>query len=212
MTAPAARVVLGDAAMAHSSSGLDGSSAGLERSFSPGAGPWTFQIRAADFAIHLEQAYQAYRRVVEVDSRAAEARVRLGRVECARGSCGSGTRNMRAGAELAGGDAVIGYYAAMFLGQAEEARGKHEEARQAYERAAALFPLAQSPLLALGALADRTGDRPAAARLASTLWSLPAGLDRRHDPWWDYDGGPRDGEVLLWQAYRLMDGGVDDRR
>lgn len=147
-----------------------------------------------------------------MNPRAAEARVRLGQLECVRGSCGSGVRNMRVGAELAREDPVVSYYAAMFLGQAEEAEGRYEEARKEYEHAAALFPQAQSPLLALGALADRIGDRPAVARHASRLWSLPSDGEHRYDPWWDYERGPRDGELLLREVYRLMQGGGDDRR
>jgi len=211
LMAPGGRVVLGDV-FSRSSAG-SGESAGLERS-----GPaWTrktstFQTRSEDFAIHVEQAFRAYRQVVQRNPRAAEARVRLGHIECVRGSCANGMRNMRAGAELASEDPAIRYYAAMFLGQAQEARGRNEEARRDYERAAALFPLAQSPLLALGALADGTGDRSAARRLVSQLWSLPVDGEHRYDPWWDYDGGPRDGESLIRQVYRLMEGKADDRQ
>lgn len=211
LMAPSARVVLGDV-FSRSSAG-SGESAGLERS-----GPaWTretstFQTRSADFAVHVEQAFRAYRQVVQMNPRAAEARVRLGHVECVRGSCANGMRDMRAGAELASEDPAVRYYAAMFLGQAQESRRRYEEARRDYERAAALFPLAQSPLLALGALADRTGDRSAARRLVSQLWSLPVDGEHRYDPWWDYDGGPRDGESLIRQVYRLMEGRADDRQ
>jgi hypothetical protein len=59
-------------------------------------------------------------------------------------------------------------------------------------------------------MADTTGDRPAAGRHASQLWSLPSDRERRYDPWWGYDGGPRDGESLLRRVYRVMQGGVDD--
>jgi tetratricopeptide (TPR) repeat protein len=202
LMAPGARVALGD---------------WFERPTSAPPSSWawrttTFRTRSEEFAVHAEQAFRAFRRVVEMNPRAAEARVRLGHVECVRGSCGSGVRNMRAGAELAKEDPVVSYYAAMFLGQAEEARGRYDQARTEYERAAALFPQAQSPLLALGALADRIGDRPAARRHASRLWSLPSDGEHRYDPWRDYDGGPRDGESLLREVYRLMQGGGDDRR
>jgi hypothetical protein len=40
------------------------------------------------------------------------------------------------------------------------------------------------------------------------MWLLPVDRQQRYDPWWDYDGGPRDGESLLRQAYRVMEGGV----
>jgi tetratricopeptide (TPR) repeat protein len=208
---PAARVALGEVIQVPTLVG--GENSGTERSGSD----WTrrtqtFQTRVDGYAVHLEQAFRAYQRAVEINPRAAEARVRLGHVECARGNCGSGMRNMRAGAELAAADPVVAYYAAMFLGQAQEARGRYEDARGEYQRAAALFPLAQSPLLALAALADGTGDRPAAARSASLMWSLPADLEHRYDPWWDYDGGPRDGESLLRQVYQAMGGAGDDRQ
>jgi tetratricopeptide (TPR) repeat protein len=211
LMAPGARVVLGDQFERPSSA--TGEYSGLERS---GSG-WTrrtttFRTRSEEFAVHAEQAFRAYRKVVEMNPRAGEARVRLGHAECVRGNCGSGMRNLRAGAELAGGDPVVSYYAAMFLGQAEEARGRYEEARKDYERAAGLFPLAQSPLLALGALGDRSGDRQAAGRHARRLWALPADGKHRYDPWWDYDGGPRNGESLLREVYRLLEGGVDDRQ
>jgi hypothetical protein len=208
LMAPGARVALGDQFERSSSAGGEYSS--LERIGSAWARrTTTFQTGSDEFAVHAEQAFRAYRTVVEMNPRAAEARVRLGHVECVRGNCGSGMRNLRAGADLAKGDLVVSYYAAMFLGQAEEARGRYDQARKDYEHAAALFPRAQSPLLALGALADRTGDRQAVGRHANQLWSLPSDSEYRYDPWWAYDGGPRDGESLLRRVYRLMQGEVD---
>jgi tetratricopeptide (TPR) repeat protein len=186
---------------------VDSAMHGLAGSVSPGGTPWIFSTAVSGFAINLEQAFLAYREAVGLDRRAAEARVRLGRVECVRGSCGSGMRNLRAGGE-ASADPVVKYYAAMFLGQAEEARGRHDEARLEYERAAALFPTAQSPLLALSALARRTGDGQAADRAAERLWSLPVAGDDRRDPWWEYDAGPRDGPALLKGVYDALAGGL----
>ena len=49
------------------------------------------------------------------------------------------------------------YYGNMFLGAEADALGLTDEARQAYERAGELYPLAQSPRLALSALAARSG-------------------------------------------------------
>ena len=63
---------------------------------------------------------------------------------------------------------------AMFLGAAEEGSGRFDQARAAYESAAAPFPAAQSPLLALSALATRRGDRTSALKHIQRLFDLPA--------------------------------------
>ena len=60
-----------------------------------------------------------------------------------------------------------------------------DESRRAYERAAELYPDAQSPHLAIGALAARTGDRAGAL---SAIQPVLTGDDplRSDDPWWSY--------------------------
>ena len=60
-----------------------------------------------------------------------------------------------------------------------------DEARQAYERAGALYPRAQSPRLALSALAARNGGQ---AEALSAIKSVLEGDDpqRDDDPWWSY--------------------------
>ena len=58
-------------------------------------------------------------------------------------------------------------------------------ARAAFERAAALRPAAQSPLLALSQLAYSRGDSGEAAALLARVAELPA-LDG-DDPWWTYN-------------------------
>ena len=176
LMAPGARVALGDQFERSSSAG--GESSGLERSGAAWARrTTTFQTRSDEFAVHAEQAFRAYRMVVERNPRAAEARVRLGHVECVRGNCGSGMRNMRAGAELAKEDPVVGYYAAMFLGQAEEARGRYDEARKEYEHAAALFP--RGPVAAARAGGVGRQNRRPSGRGASREPTVVASLRRR---------------------------------
>jgi len=64
--------------------------------------------------------------------------------------------------------------------------GQHDAARDAYERAAALYPMAQSPLLALSELARRQGNRPAALRALQRVFDLPSTEPERSDPWWRY--------------------------
>jgi hypothetical protein len=92
----------------------------------------------------------------------------------------------------------------MFSGSEEQGLGETEEARSAYERAAALYPTAQSPLLALAQLARKEGNQPEASAAMRRLWALgdPA---KRLDPWPVYylmQGG--DAEPLLRELYRRV--------
>jgi len=98
------------------------------------------------------------------------------------------------------------YYAELFLGAEEAALGNREAARIAYERAAALFPQAQSPLLGLSEIARRSGDRNGALRAIGRLFALPGDeRDEHDDPWWWYHTAQaRDADDLLeamWQPY-----------
>ncbi len=68
-----------------------------------------------------------------------------------------------------------------------EALGNGAEARQSYERAAALSPTAQSPLLGLSRVADQAGDRPAARDAIARVLKLPVYDQERADPWWVYE-------------------------
>jgi len=83
-------------------------------------------------------------------------------------------------------DPLLRYYADMFLGAAEEALSHPDAARAAYERAAALFPRAQSPLLALSALYARRSDRGGATKAIGSVFDLPQDAESRDDPWWRY--------------------------
>jgi hypothetical protein len=77
------------------------------------------------------------------------------------------------------------YYANMFLGSEADALGLTGEARQAYQRASGLYPLAQSPRLATSTLAARAGDRAEALSVTAPVLSReePQLAD---DPWWSY--------------------------
>jgi hypothetical protein len=73
----------------------------------------------------------------------------------------------------------------VFLGAEADALGLTEEARQAYERASELYPLAQSPRLAISALASRAGDRSGALAAIDSVLSRDE-PQRADDPWWSY--------------------------
>jgi tetratricopeptide (TPR) repeat protein len=89
--------------------------------------------------------------------------------------------------------------AAIELRQAVPLVDAYDASRAAFERAASLYPSAQSPWLALSELARRRGDRPGALRAIDRLFALPADEDRR-DPWWTYQ------IAQARSADRLMDG------
>jgi tetratricopeptide (TPR) repeat protein len=144
----------------------------------------------------LREAETLFRRTLEIRPDYVEARMRHGRVLALLG------RHAEAAAELRRAlgelrDDQLQYYAGLFLGAEEEALGDRDAARAAYERAAALAPNAQSPLLALSQLARRGGDRAGALRAIARMFALA--IDDPHDdPWWWYyvDQG-RDGDSLL---------------
>jgi len=132
----------------------------------------------------LRNAERLFRQVLERDPDRTEARIRLGRVLGRRG------RHQEAIAELrpaiaATKNRLLQYYGNMFLGAEADALGLVEEARQAFERASELYPLAQSPRLAISTLAARTGDRTAALSAIQPV----LGRDEPQladDPWWSY--------------------------
>jgi tetratricopeptide (TPR) repeat protein len=117
-----------------------------------------------------------------------EAHLRLGRVLLLRGRAADAVAELQqAIGSLA--DARLQYYTQLFLGAAQEAAGQFDPARASYEKAVQLSPRAQSPRLALSALARRTGDRAAALRALQDVFELPGGPGdnaERDEPWWSY--------------------------
>jgi len=83
------------------------------------------------------------------------------------------------------------YLCALFLGSEEASLGRADAARESFERAAGLFPTAQSPLVALADLAWISGRRAAALEMLSRLQRLPRDPLEREDPWSSYHGGAK---------------------
>ena len=126
-----------------------------------------------------------------------EAHLHLGRVLLLRGRAADAVVELQQAAESLA-DARLLYYAQLFLGAAQEAAGKFDLARASYERAAQLSPGAQSPRLALSALARRVGDRAGALRALQDVFELPGGNAKRDEPWWSYFvAQARDADALL---------------
>jgi tetratricopeptide (TPR) repeat protein len=133
----------------------------------------------------LRRAEQLYKRALERNPKLIEARIRLGRVLGLRGRHEEAIAQLRQGQAIE--EPILQYYAHLFLGGEFEALGNEAGARQSYERAAALVPTAQSPLLGLSRLADQAGDRAAARALIAQVLKLPANGQERADPWWVYE-------------------------
>ncbi len=132
----------------------------------------------------LGKAERLFRQSLELDPKQTEARIRLGRVLGRRGRHQDAIVELRR-ATMETKNRLLQYYGQMFLGAEAAALDLVDESRRAYERAAALYPDAQSPHLAIGALAARTGDRAGAL---SAIQPVLTGDDplRSDDPWWSY--------------------------
>jgi tetratricopeptide (TPR) repeat protein len=143
----------------------------------------SFDVQDED--AELRRAEQLYKRAIERNSNFLEARIRLGRVLGLRDRHKEAVEQLQRGQVAS--EPVLQYYAQLFLGAEFEALGNGAEARQSYERAAALAPMAQSPLLGLSRIADQAGDRAAARDAIARVLQLPINDEDRVDPWWVYE-------------------------
>ena len=150
----------------------------------------------------LRDAETFLRRALMLDQDMTEARIRLGHVLLARGRPQEAADVLRA-ADTTKESGELQYFQAMFLGQAEEAVGRVDQARDSYARASTLFPHAQSPYLARAALATRRGDRATALKETQLLFELPATDLELDDPWWSYRvAQARNADALLEALFR----------
>lgn len=166
------------------------------------------QLRASSINVtvgsrrgELQRAERFLREALAMTPGDADARMRLGHTLVELG------RHEEAAVELrkaidAKPDTRRHYLTALFLGRAEQALGRHAEARRLYEIAADLYPGAQSPRLALSQLARQTGNRSAAQQSLRRLAAVSnAGAS---DPWWQYyEPHKADAELLLARMRQL---------
>jgi tetratricopeptide (TPR) repeat protein len=133
----------------------------------------------------LENAVKDFEAAAEADPAFAEAHLRLGRTLGLLQRHGEALAAVKRALSLTD-DPVLRYYGELFAGAQLEALKKRNDAREAFERAAALFPAAQTPLVALSELARRFGDRTEALAALQRLARLPSDPEYRFDPWWIY--------------------------
>jgi tetratricopeptide (TPR) repeat protein len=133
-----------------------------------------------------------------------EARIRLGRVLGRLGQHAEAVKLLETAATP--GDARLAYLHALFIGAEYTALGRAEDALPSLELAAALFPTAQTPLVALANVWRRVGDRVGARRALDRLVALPQDASARTDPWWDYyRSGAADAETQLREVRAWFD-------
>jgi tetratricopeptide (TPR) repeat protein len=124
------------------------------------------------------------RRATELKPDFAEAQIRLGHVLAVTGREAEAAQHLERGLGVTN-DTLLQYYGALFLGAVEEKLGHNGASKASYERAAALYPRAQSPLLGLSELARRAGHRDEALRYLEQMYSIR--MERMEDePWWTY--------------------------
>jgi len=148
----------------------------------------------SDARSELREAEKLLRRAVASRPSFDEARIRLGRVLYRLGRTEQAARELtQARSRLSSGSGkgdgdggLLLYYAEMFLGAASEALGSFDSAKASYARAAALYPQAPSPRLALSQLAIRGQDRTGALAAVQVALRPSAGAEDAADPWWRY--------------------------
>jgi tetratricopeptide (TPR) repeat protein len=134
---------------------------------------------------NLRSAERHYREALKSDPGLLEARVRLGRVLAQQQSYALAMSELTSVADDVA-SRKLRYYRDLFLGEADEGLNRDDAAREAYRRALALYPGAQSAWLALAQLERRTGNRSRALDAVLHLLTLPTRDDARPDPWRAY--------------------------
>src|SRR5262245_54201523 len=143
----------------------------------------------------LHHAESLLRRLAAVRPEFGEGRLHLGRVLLLLGKPAEAASELTQALESTS-DELLRYYGELFLGAARESLGNFDLARAWYSRAADLQPDAQSPRLALSALARRRGDRSTALQEIRRVFALSA-RDARDDPWLNYHlSHARDADAL----------------
>ena len=131
---------------------------------------------------HVREVSSAYDAAIALPSTAAEARIRKSLLLLRAGRREDALALLDAEATQPA-DAGLQYFRDLFRGRILTELGSVEKAETAYRAALVLAPQAQSPRVALMALALQRGDHAAATTLAEEIQAAPAAA---WDPWWGY--------------------------
>ncbi|MGE0446532.1 MAG: tetratricopeptide repeat protein [Vicinamibacterales bacterium] len=146
---------------------------------------------------YQQDAMRVLRAALAADPNAAEAALRLARVEVDRGELTAARQRLERLAARDDLQPLLAYVARLLLAGVEEREGKPGEAERRYREAIALDPVAQSARVALGRLLHAGGDTAGAAAIVE-----PAVTERDarsgNDPWGDYRlGYPAIGQLVF---------------
>ena len=133
----------------------------------------------------LRKSEALFKRALVANPSLVEAHLRLGHVLMLLGRPNDAQSELRQVVMSSTSD-LTRYYCELFLAKVEESLGELDAAARGYERASSLFPNAQSPLVALTALARRRGGRRATIMAAEKVFELPQDDEEAWDPWWTY--------------------------
>lgn len=153
--------------------------------------------------VELRRAERFFRQALDRAPDDSNVRLRLGR------TLGELGRHEEAATELRRSrqgerDRQRLYLIALFLGREEQTLGRQNEARGHFENAAALYPNAQSPRLALSLLARQAGDRKTALLLLQQVNAPSATSGDASDPFWFYHEYHADDADALMQQMRTI--------
>jgi tetratricopeptide (TPR) repeat protein len=155
----------------------------------------------------LKRARQFFQKSIEANPNSPETHLRFGRVL---GLLGNHTQAV-AELQLAASsikDPQLLYYTSLYLGCEYATLSRRSEAREQYERAAMLYPTAQSPLFALSQLAQSSADIEGAFLAIQRVFELQRTDSWNDDPWWIYDLSHVRNADALAEEMRAIFGGL----
>jgi tetratricopeptide (TPR) repeat protein len=152
----------------------------------------------------LKLARHFFQRSIAANPDFAEAQLHLGRVLALLGFHEQSVGELQKAASSLK-DPQLLYYASLFLGCEFEFLSRNDEAREQYEYAEKLYPVAQSPLLALSRLSGRSDDAKGALDAVQRVFGLRMDDLRNEDPWWAYDlAHVRNADVLIMEMHKIF--------
>ncbi len=154
----------------------------------------------------LKQARSFFQKSLAINPDSPDVHLHLGRVMGLLGDHDKAAVELQK-AEVGLKDSLLQYYCSLFLGHEFAVLNRRDKARSRFERAATLYPNAQSPLLSLSQLALSSGDFANASLSVQKVFGLPTGSEIPEDPWFSYDiSHVRDCPALLLEIYRVYRG------